>query len=195
MQIESAGVPGELLAEYARIPIAFQVRSTLSAQPSASHGFVLAEHPVTAPYLKDYDAISPRPDAWADHFDTSRWRMWLARIGGRGVGGAAVALHTSGLDMQEGRSDLAVLWDVRVAPEFRGRGVGRALFLAACSWARDRGCTELKVETQNVNAPACRLYAAMGCELRVARADAYPGCPGETQLLWYRSLSPSAKAD
>ena len=94
------------------------------------------------------------------------WHMWLARIGNQGVGGASVALGTSGLDMLEGRSDLAVLWDLRVAPDFRGRGVGRALFFEACSWARDRGCTELKVETQNINAPACRFYAAVGCQLR-----------------------------
>jgi GNAT superfamily N-acetyltransferase len=194
MQIESDGIPGTLLAEYAAIPIAFQVGSALSAQPSEGRGFTLTEHLVNPPYIKDYDKISEPPEAWADRFDTSMWHMWLARVGNRGIGGVTVALGTSGLDILEGRSDLAVLWDLRVAPALRGRGVGRALFLAASSWARGHGCTELKVETQNINAPACRFYAALGCQLRTVRADAYPRCPGEVQFLWYRSLSRSTTA-
>jgi hypothetical protein len=58
--------------------------------------------------------------------------------------------------MLNGRNDLAVLWDVRVHPEYRGRGVGHRLFTAAAEWARTRDCRVLKIETQNINAPACR---------------------------------------
>jgi GNAT superfamily N-acetyltransferase len=76
---------------------------------------------------------------------------------------------------------LAVLWDIRVAPAFRGRGVGRALFEAVETWVGARGCAELKVETQNINVAACRFYAALGCQLRTVRTDAYPLCPGEDQ--------------
>lgn len=39
------------------------------------------------------------------------------------VGGAVVAWRTPGADMLEGRDDLAVLWDIRVHPEYRGRGI------------------------------------------------------------------------
>jgi GNAT superfamily N-acetyltransferase len=60
------------------------------------------------------------------------------------------------------RSDLAVLWDIRVQPERRGRGVGKALFYASVDWACRRGCRQLKVETQNVNVAACRFYASQG---------------------------------
>jgi GNAT superfamily N-acetyltransferase len=90
--------------------------------------------------------------------------------------------------MFEGRGDLALLWDIRVAPGHRGRGVGRALFEATEAWALTRGCRELKVETQNINTPACRFYAALGCQLRVVRENAYPECPGETQFLYYKPL-------
>jgi GNAT superfamily N-acetyltransferase len=99
-----------------------------------------------------------------------------------------VAVGTAALDLLEGRSDLAVLWDIRVMPAVRGHGFGRGLFEAAEAWARARGCRELKVETQNVNVPACRFYAALGCELRLVQEDAYPQCPGEVQLLWYKAL-------
>ena len=90
--------------------------------------------------------------------------------------------------MLEGRSDLAVLWDIRVAPDARRRGIGAALMAAAERWAEAQGCAELKVETQNINVPACRFYARQGFTLREARRFAYPGLPDEIQLLWYRPI-------
>jgi GNAT superfamily N-acetyltransferase len=189
MTIETAGIPSRLLAEYATVPIAFDVTSILSAQKGGTDGhFILTERRLDSPYVKDYDAIGDRPQDWAARFDTSQWILFLARAEGQSLGGATVAFGTSGLDMLEDRSDLAVLWDIRIAPSFRGRGVGRALFEAAEAWASTRGCRELKVETQNVNVPACRFYAALGCRLRVVRDDAYPECPGESQFLWYKAL-------
>lgn len=177
MRIETAAIPSPLLAEYAAVPIAFEVRSVLSAETGIGGSFTLTEHRLDRPYVKDYDAIGDGPLDWAARFDTSPWVQFLARAEGRGVGGATVAFGTRGLDMLEDRSDLAVLWDIRVAPDFRGRGVGRALFDAAGTWMLTRGCRELKVETQNINVPACRFYASLGCQLRVVREHAYPQCP------------------
>jgi ribosomal protein S18 acetylase RimI-like enzyme len=76
-----------------------------------------------------------------------------------------------------------------VSPAARGRGAGRALFAAAEGWARARGCRELKVETQNVNVPACRFYMRQGCALGAVNRGAYPGLTGEIQLLWYKDLT------
>jgi GNAT superfamily N-acetyltransferase len=187
-RIETAGIPSPLLAEYATIPIAFEVTSILSAEEDAEGSFILSERPLDSPYIKDYDAIGHSPLEWAFRFDTSRWVLFLAQIDGRSVGGATVAFGSSELDMLEGRTDLAVLWDIRVAPAFRRRGVGRTLFEAAETWALAKGCRELKVETQNINVRACRFYAAMGCGLRTGRENAYPQCPDEAQWLWYKTL-------
>jgi GNAT superfamily N-acetyltransferase len=109
-------------------------------------------------------------------------------LDGARVGGAAVALGTSNVELLEGRKDLAVLWDLRVAGEARRHGVGTALVRAASAWALGRGCTDLKVETQNVNVPACRFYAAQGFELRAINRLAYRTLPDEVQLLWYKPL-------
>ena len=187
MTIESAGLSRERLQELSAIATAFDVTSALEAS-SAAESILLTERAIDRPYVKDYDAIGDTPQDWPSRFDTSRWRLLLARVGGRAVGGATVALRTAKLDMLEGRSDLAVLWDIRVAADFRRRGVGTGLFEAVEAWAAAQGCRELKVETQDVNVAACRFYAARGCELRVVRQNAYPECPGEAQLLWYRTL-------
>jgi len=110
-------------------------------------------------------------------------------VDGRLAGAAVIAFDAPGVDMLEGRRDLAVLWDLRVAPDARGQGVGSALFRAAEAWTRARGCTQLKIETQNINAPACSFYAARGCVLGAVHKDAYPELPDEIQLLWYKDLS------
>lgn len=110
------------------------------------------------------------------------------------MGGAAVAYDTADLNMLEGRTDLAVLWDIRVSSSVRGQGVGSALFQAAEAWATSRGCLQLKVETQSVNVPACRFYARQGCVLEAVHRGVYPQLPSEIQLLWYKDLAPSTAA-
>jgi len=91
--------------------------------------------------------------------------------------------------MLEGRRDLAVIWDLRVAPAARQQGIGSRLFAAAEAWIRARGCRWLKVATQNVNVPACALYAHQGCMLGGINRFAYPELPQEGQFLWYKDCS------
>src|SRR5437867_1077410 len=131
------------LVEYAQISIAFQVDGVLlvSGEKDGLGGFVLAECKLSTPYVKDYDLIDgEQPSRWAERFDTSNWGLISAYSGGRRVGGTVIAFNTPGLEMLEGRRDLAVLWDIRVQPEFRAQGVGSALFRAVEKWAVQRGC-------------------------------------------------------
>jgi GNAT superfamily N-acetyltransferase len=134
VRVEAATDPVAALREYASVPIAFEVRSVLDVaeQDAGPARFELTERRLDAPYVKDYDGMpGEHPAGWAERFDVSRWGVFAAWMAGRRVGGAVVAFRTPGLDMLEGRDDLAVLWDVRVAPEARGQGVGSALFRAA----------------------------------------------------------------
>jgi len=152
-------------------------------------GTALSERRLEVPYDKDYDAIAGEgPLHWADRFNLSNWALFTARVATRIVGGACVAFDTPGLTMLEGRSDLAVLWDIRVSPDARRQGVGSALFKRVEAWARLRGCRHLKIETQNTNVQACRFYERQGCHLRAIHRAAYPEFPEEIQLLWYKDL-------
>ena len=192
MPVTVSQEPLETLAEYARISIAFEVHEVFDVFPDGGgdNSFRLASRPVAVPYLKDYDAIHREtPAQWPQRFDMSAWGLFAARLDDQCVGGAAVACNTPGLDMLEGRSDLAVLWDIRVVPGMRSQGVGHMLFEAAAAWALARGCRQLKIETQNINVAACRFYARQGCALRAAHRDAYFRFPGEIQLLWYKGLA------
>lgn len=190
MDIDISEAPISSVADLARVPIAFRVDRVLDVEArDGTGGCVLTERAVDAPYVKDYDEHGEGPARLASRFDVSRWGLIVARSGGELVGGAVIAVDTPGVDMLEGRDDLAVLWDIRVAPEVRGRGVGAALFRAVETWAAARGCRRLKIETQNVNAAACRFYARQGCTLGAIDRLAYPALPGEIQMLWYKDLA------
>lgn len=195
MRVEVSQEPLATLEEYASIPITFEVNLVLDiAGPANGLGkFVLTERRLDVPYLKDYDAINGEaPAEWARRFDMSNWGVFAAWVEGQHVGGAAVVFNSPGLIMLEGRRDLAVLWDIRVSPEARGQGVGSTLFRVAEVWARAKGCRQLKVETQNINVPACRFYARQGCVLAAVHRFAYPEFPDEIQMLWSKDLSQGA---
>ena len=177
------------LAEYALLPIAFRVDHVLDVTARVDGGFDLSVRRLAISSVKDYDALNGEgPLHWARRFDVSNWTLFTARVAGSRVGGATVAFNTPGLTMLEGRRDLSVLWDIRVAPYARGKGIGSALFKTAEAWALAHGCRQLKVETQNINVPACGLYARHGCELRAVHPAAYPELPEEIQLLWHKDL-------
>ena len=189
MEIVEEGA--EVLSEYGQVSIAFTVATRLRAKPvdGGLGGLRLVEEKVEPPWVKDYDAHDGEgPSRWAKRWDLSNWAVLSAFEEERRVGGAVVAWNTNGVNMLEGREDLAVLWDIRVCPERRGQGIGRRLFARAADWTRARGCRQLKVETQDINAPACRFYARQGCVLGGIDCHAYCEYPDEAMLLWYLEL-------
>jgi GNAT superfamily N-acetyltransferase len=195
MTIEIREVEPDALDRYAMVSIAFEVRALLRLElvDGGLGGIALHEEAVRTPYLKDYDAYGEgRPQDWPHEFDVTNWGFLLATDADRPVGAAAIAYDTPGVHMLAGRRDLGVLWDVRVNPAFRGRGIGRALFQRAADWCRARGCRRMKIETQNVNVEACRFYRRQGCELGEINRFAYVGVPHvahEVMLIWYLDLT------
>ncbi len=62
------------------------------------------------------------------------------------------------------------------------------MFRSAADWARSRGATYLKLDSQNINPDACDFYRAMGCELGGFDRFAYRDFPDEIMMLWYLQL-------
>jgi GNAT superfamily N-acetyltransferase len=192
MDVEITAEPMSTLAEHGTIGMAFVVERVLDLEirEGGFGGLALRERVVEVPYIKDYDVDGAEPETWGEAFDLRNWGLLVARSNGRRVGGAVLAFDTEGIDMLRGRRDLVVIWDLRVASEARRAGVGSRLFRAAETWAINRGCRQLEVETQNVNVPACRFYARQGCVLGAIHRYAYPDLPDEVQLLWHKDLPP-----
>ena len=166
MAIKIEEIGPSRLDEYRSVPIRFEVKSVLEPV-LLNYGLgeiLMRETPVEKPYIKDYDSYEETPLDWPKKFDVSKLVFLLAIMNGvTAVCAAAVAFDTTGVFMLEARKNLAVLWDIRVRPE--ARGVGIMLFRYAANWSRVQGCTQMKIETQNVNVPACRFYQRMGATL------------------------------
>ena len=191
MSIEIREAGAEALALYATVITSFMAESELRVElmDGGLGGFRFVEKRVK-PYLK-YDD-DPEILDWPKQHDVSKWGIFIAFDGDRPVAGATVAVGISaGMTTPFESADTASLWDLRVHPDERRRGVGTMIFGFAADWARQKGLRQLKIETQNVNVPACRFYARQGCKLGAIHRYGYVGCPDvahEAMLLWYLEL-------
>jgi GNAT superfamily N-acetyltransferase len=185
-RIELRQEPLTELRKHVAIRSVFEARTVFDVVATGDN-IQLREKSLQLPSRKDYDALE-NPMDWPVRFDTSNWVLIAAYDGDTRVGGVIGAFDTAGVDMLEGRDDMVVIWDLRVAEGARRQGIGASLIRAIEDWGRGRGCRELKVETQNTNVAACKLYALQGCTLADANFNAYPGLPDEVQLLWRKAL-------
>lgn len=180
------------LEAYETIPMIISVERVLKLETPRNGlgGMHLKEEDAPRPYRKDfgrYEQITRLPQ----RFDLANWAFFLACDGGEPVGGAIVAARTPGVHMLEGREDLCVLWDIRVAEECRGQGIGSRLFEQAAQWGRAQGMRQMKIESQNNNVRAAHFYAGKGAVLGAMDTHAYQGEPEvaeEIQLIWYLDL-------
>jgi len=118
-------------------------------------------------------ALQDSPDAFGSTFETSslipdsEWKARLERVSprtdlpmGAMAGGEPVGLAWAKIENPD--DGVAHLYQMWVAPEFRGAGVGRGLVDAAVNWARDRGVKAMVLDVTCGNVPATRLYESMG---------------------------------
>ena len=79
---------------------------------------------------------------------------------GRAIGFAELSIRNCAEDCLTDR--VAYLEGWYVAPEWRRRGVGRALVAAAETWARAQGCSEFGSDTQLDNEASAAAHHALG---------------------------------
>ena len=190
VRIVEEAVSAAALATYGKVSIAFSADSVLRLEPlDGGLGGIRLVEATVAPFVKDYDIDeSQGPQRWL-RWATPSSCIFAAFAGAERVGGAVVFTHAQDMEFLRGRTDTAALWDIRVAPEWRGRGVGTQLFAAVVDWCRRNGYGRLKIETQNLNVAACRFYAAQGCYLGGLEQHAYAALPDEVELIWYYDLA------
>jgi ribosomal protein S18 acetylase RimI-like enzyme len=179
-------------AQYDTIPMRVRVEREyrLIKPDNGLGGITFSETPIE-PYIKDFCVGKDESvTSWA-HWDLSHWGFFMAFDAEKPVGAAAVATRTDGVNMLCRREDLAVLWDIRVANDYKHQGVGSALFHAAVEWAKAQGMTQMKIECQNNNIPAVKFYHKQGAILGSVDEYAYynnPYAKGEVQFIWYLDI-------
>lgn len=84
--------------------------------------------------------------------------------------------------------DEAQITNVAVAPEVRGRGLGRRLMEAAIACAKAGGARAMTLEVRPSNVAARSLYASFGFVERGRRKDYYADDHEDALLLWLDAL-------
>lgn len=114
--------------------------------------------------LAEFEQLDPPDDEAAGRFVEHGWgaqpkfEAWLGEIEGEAVA-YMVLFETYSTFL--GRPTLYVE-DIFVLPQYRKRGVGRALFEHAMKLARERGCGRMEWCCLDWNTPAQRFYESLG---------------------------------
>lgn len=129
--------------------------------------------PLFEAYQRFYEVTDPDPERnriFLKRFVGTDDEGWLfgAFEGEEVLGFTCLHRHKSSLRA----ADTVLLYDLFVAPDARGRGVGRALIEKALEVARDTGAVCLEWSTAPDNATAQRLY------------DSIPGSEKSTWLVY-----------
>jgi ribosomal protein S18 acetylase RimI-like enzyme len=127
-----------------------------------------------------------RPDeSWQDQADgfaaDEYGTLFLALDGREPCGLCAVALDANAPE----RAGIYQMW---VAPEARGTGLGRRLLDEAARWARERGAGTLHLSVTEGNGPAIRLYESAGFRFTGESEPLRPGSEQRT-LAMVRELA------
>lgn len=166
------------LADAQALDGSFTVHAHLRLLASAT-GIVYEVMPV-APYLKQYGDTDGEGRALPGYLHAADRGAFLAYANGRPAGL---------LLLSEGWNRLAVIDDIEVDVTCRRQGVGRALIEQTEVWARARGLAGIRLETQDNNVAACKLYERCGFVLGGFDRFLYAGLDksaSETALFWYR---------
>lgn len=153
------------------------------------NGIMLSEE-IVDEYIKDLGKYERAKD-YEKEFDISNWGFYMAFDNENAVGAVTIVSKTDNILMLEGRDDLAVLWDIRVADAYKHRGIGQRLFELAVDWCKSKGLKQLKIECQNNNVPACKFYHIQGAILSKIDEYAYyheEDCRQEVQFVWYLNI-------
>lgn len=107
----------------------------------------------------DEDPAALRVEA-GELLEAGACTVFLARHDGRAVGFLELTLrsHVEGCDS----SPAGYIEAWYVAPDQRGRGVGRALVTAAERWCRERGCSHIGSDTEVSNTQSQAAHRALG---------------------------------
>jgi GNAT superfamily N-acetyltransferase len=155
------------------------VTSSVFELVTSTRKIELVERPLEQPLTKRY-SIGEVFAAWA-RWDTG----WVAEADA-GVRGFAAVEY-------EAWHARLVLWFLYVAPEWRRRGVGRALLEQVEAYGREVGATHVWLETSNVNVPGVAAYERLGYTLCGADRLFYgPYMRGETAIYLAKMLRTSA---
>ncbi|NXY95034.1 GNAT family N-acetyltransferase [Streptomyces sp. BR123] len=145
-------------------------------------GFALREVPVDPPLVKVFPDGFGDDDDGADEAGAEGDSRTFVAVGADGVLAGFAAVFYSPWNRR------LTIEDIEVAPDHRGRGLGRALIGHAAGFARERGAGHIWLEVTSVNAPAIHAYRRMGFAFCGLDTSLYQGTESEGEHALYMSM-------
>ncbi len=99
--------------------------------------------------------------------DETDGKVFVAEVDGRLAGFVSVRARVLKRQLEEREYEYAYIADLVVLPQYRGRGLGRALLQRAEDYAVQQGATLLRIAVLAKNEVARNLYKQFGFEERV----------------------------
>ena len=156
------------------IPAEFAVTEILDVERTG-FGDTLYFKPANA-YRKQYDYDTVDPRTFLDNTD----RVVFLAFEDATIVGQIV--------LRSNWNKFAWVEDLTVRESLRRRGIGRGLLDRGIRWAADSSLSGMALETQDVNAAACRFYSR--CGLKIGGYDrflyrSFPDVSSEIAVYWY----------
>jgi GNAT superfamily N-acetyltransferase len=141
-------------------------------------------------------ALSQSPDAFGSTLAAEQGRSaddWAARLAAGSTSGLDLPLlaqangHGAGLawaQVDASNPSVLNLYQMWVAPEYRGQGLGRMLLRAAIDWARARHAHAMHLGARRGDTPAMRLYTREGFRPLCHGEPLRPGSSPLFQDMW-----------
>jgi GNAT superfamily N-acetyltransferase len=152
----------------------FEVTSKLVLH--AENGKISYTVVAVPPYIKQYGPEEVEPRAYVGSSDKT---VFFAYVDNALAGQIRLWKHWN---------NYAYIDDIAVEPEYRGRGIGRALIERTVEWAKSKELPGIMLETQDNNVAACQLYERCGFKLYGFDTQLYKGldpATDEIALYWY----------
>lgn len=173
----------EHLEEYQSIPMIKKFSSLITFDEQNN----LKETPVKK---QEIDLAAEEDiNEWKQLFPINTSGIFVLTKDEKMIAGVIVLTHAPKIHLLENNLDNAILWDIRIDPQYQGLGLGKKLFNLACDYAKNQQCKALIIETQNNNPKAIKFYQHMGASLYKTKEHAYPEQPDEVQILFKKELS------
>lgn len=159
-------------SSYASVPMHISGDSIYRLKRPEPFTFILEKEACDA---FSFEVSEENPENWKSFISLDNFKLVGIYQDATLVAAMSLVHDNPSVRMLDGRKDVLLVWDLRVHPDHKGKGYGRALIDYARHEAEALGVNHLRIETQNTNPSAVDFYHNMGFELAQIREHAYSG--------------------
>lgn len=128
--------------------------------------------------------LDEKTSLWKEILNFNKTLIQVFEVDGQFIAGAITVTNSPSVNMLKGDMSNAVLWDIRVHPDYQNSGLASILMKYSIEYSKEQNCKSLLIETQDNNPKAISFYLKHGASISEVNIDAYPKELNETQFIF-----------